>query len=142
MCTIYWFLISQELAVLPNSQGIAPQMPSLYSLKTSLYRSRRARLPPLPQNRADLDLSGEWCKTLNGNDFVVADDGSTDRTVIFCTVDNLHRLAEAEKWFVDGTFHAAPAIFYQLFTIHVMIHNQVYTLFRHHAVPSNNVIML
>ena len=108
--------------MIPNNQGVASQIPTFNSLKTSLYRSRRARLPPLPQNRADLDLSG---KTLNGHDFVLIDDGTTDRIVIFCTVDNLHRLAEAEKWFVDGTFHAAPAIFYQLFTIHVMIHNRV-----------------
>ena len=115
----------QEMATQSNSQDMASQMPSFYSLKTSLYRSRRARLPPLPQSRADLDLSGEWCKTVSGEDFVLVDDGSSDRIVIFCTLDNLHRLAEAETWFLDGTFHAAPTIFYQLFNIHVMIHNQV-----------------
>ena len=59
--------------------------------------------------------------------------GSAYRIVIFCTIDNLHRLAEAEMWFVDGTFHAAPAIFCQLFTTHVMIHNQVHLLSRHQS---------
>ena len=95
-------LFLQEMATQSNSQDMASQMPSFYSLKTSLYRSRRARLPPLPQSRADLDLSGKWCKNVSGEDFVLVDDGSSDRIVIFCTLDNLHRLAEAETWLVKS----------------------------------------
>ena len=54
----------------------------------------------------------EWCSTLNGDSFVLVDDGSADRVVIFCTIDNLHRLADADMWFVDGTFHHfLPAVY-------------------------------
>ena len=50
----------------------------------------------MPTSLSDLDLSGEWCKTLGGEEFVLANDGSDDKIVLFRTVENLRRLAEAE----------------------------------------------
>ena len=52
--------------------------------------------------------------------FVLANDGSDDKIVLFGTVENIHCLTEAESLFVDGTFSICPSIFYQIFTIHIM----------------------
>lgn len=43
-----------------------------------------------------------------------------DRMLIFSTEKNLQILNENRNWLCDGTFDAAPAIFKQLFTVHVI----------------------
>ena len=80
---------------------------------------------------SDLDLSGEWCKTVGGEEFVLANDWSDDKigTVETAeTVENLHRLAEAESLFVDGTFSICPLIFYQVFSIHITRQGQTFPM--------------
>ncbi len=118
----------QEVSQESGSEGIISQLPSLYSLKSSLYRARRERLPPMPSTRADLDLSGEWCTTLDGEKFVLANDGLDDKIVIFATESSLRLLAEATTYFVDGTFSVCPSIFYQVFTIHIMKYDQAFPM--------------
>ena len=58
----------------------------------------------MPSTHADLDLSGEWCKTVSGETFVLANDGDDDKIVIFGIENALQHLSEAETFFVDGTF--------------------------------------
>ena len=82
----------------------------------------------MPNSCSDLDLSGEWCKTLGGEEFVLANDGSDDKIVLFRTVENLRRLTEAESLFVDGTFSICPSIFYQVFSIHTMKQEQTFPM--------------
>ncbi|XP_073417134.1 uncharacterized protein [Dendrobates tinctorius] len=40
--------------------------------------------------------------------------------LIFGTRDNLHLLAQSKEWFADGMFFTTPALFKQLYTIHVV----------------------
>ena len=51
----------------------------MQSMKSSLYRTRRERLPPMPRSRAELNLTGDWAKTLDGQDFVLANDGQDEK---------------------------------------------------------------
>ena len=95
-------------------------LPSIKSLKSSLYRSRAKRLPKLPQNRAEIRLNDEWATTLDGRDFVLANDGEDNKILIFGTVQNLRLLCHADTIFMDGTFKVAPALFSQLYSIHIM----------------------
>ena len=82
----------------------------------------------MPTSCSDLDLSGEWCKTVGGEEFVLANDWSDDKIGTVETVENLHRLAEAESLFVDGTFSICPLIFYQVFSIHIMRQGQTFPM--------------
>ena len=66
----------QEISAASNSEAVASQLPSLYSIKSSLYRSRRESLPPMPRTRADLHLS-----TVAGENFVIANDRLDDKIV-------------------------------------------------------------
>ena len=61
----------EEVSRGTNSDGVIAQLPSFQSLKSSLYR--RERLPPIPCSRADLQLTGDWTKTLDGEEFILAD---------------------------------------------------------------------
>ena len=92
----------------------------------------------MPTSCSDLDLSGEWSKTVGREEFVLANDGSDDKIVLFGTVqtvENLHRLAEAESLFVDGTFSICLLIFYQVFSIHIMKQGQTFTMVYAHDDP-------
>ena len=82
----------------------------------------------MPRSRAELNLTGDWAKTLDGQDFVLANDGQDDKIVLFGTESSLKLLSEANTYYVDGTFHVTPSIFYQLFTIHIVKHNQSFPL--------------
>ena len=87
----------------------------------------------MPQSRSDINLEGEWATTLDGNEFIIANDGPDDKIVIFGTSASLRLLLDSSSFFVDGTFSVCPSLFYQLVTIHIMKHGQtfpmVYALF-------------
>ena len=91
---------SQEIYQDPASEHVAAQFPSLYTIQSSLYRSRRDRSPPMPTSRSECDLTGEWCKIIGGEEFVLANDISDDKIVLFKTVENLLHLEKAEVLFI------------------------------------------
>ena len=104
-------------------------MPTLDQIRTSLYDSRRERLPTLPQIRGDISFTGEWTKTSSGDQFLIADDGyGNDKLFIFGTDNNMKLLCESHKIHVDGTFQTCPNIFYQIFTIHAMKFGKMFPL--------------
>ena len=59
----------QAIATRPDKEEIAAKLPTLAHLKSSLYRNRRSRLPPMPESRADVHFDGEWTKTASGEAF-------------------------------------------------------------------------
>ncbi|XP_064079450.1 uncharacterized protein LOC135196532 [Macrobrachium nipponense] len=58
-----------------------------------------------------------------GEKFLQYDSGADDhnRILIFATEVGFEHLRRYRNWAVDGTFKVSPAIFYQLFTIHVQV---------------------
>ena len=108
----------QKLSMKDNRDEIAARLPTFTSVKSALYRQRHKRLPSMPQLRCDVQFSGEWAETSNGNPFFLADSGEENKIVIFATEKNLQMLSEADTIFMDGTFHTCPQLFYQNFTVH------------------------
>ncbi len=109
----------QDIATDSLLAEVAAEMPTLPSVKTSLYRSRRARLPPLPQSRSDIQLEGDWTKTTRVKRFFLSNDGDENRIIIFPTDDQLAILANADTIYMDGTFECCPRLFYQVFTLNI-----------------------
>ena len=95
------------------------------SLKSSLYRKRHEKFPPLPQSVEDLNFEGEWSKTHSGDNFML---GSRDGVFMFSTNANIVIIAEASTLYMDGTFQICPRLFYQVFTIHAFKHGQQFPL--------------
>ena len=104
---------------------IAATLPTYCSIRTSLYSKRRERLPPLPSTIDEVDFSGEWSKTFNGEDFLRA---ARNNVFMFATESNLKVLSEAMTVYCDGTFSVCPRLFYQLFTIHCIKHGKQFPL--------------
>lgn len=103
-----------------NDEANLDDLPSFSKYRSALYRSRAKALPKIPHTRAELNITEEWATTVDGRNFVVADDGLDDRLLIFGTQQNLRYLCEAETVFMDGTFQISPEMFLQLYTLHVM----------------------
>ena len=64
-----------EVSAIQNINQVAAKLPTLYSMKSSLYRIRRNRLPQLPKSRDEIHFEGEWTKTYAGEQFLIIEDG-------------------------------------------------------------------
>ena len=125
---IYYDAI-QEIASMNNKDDLASKMPTFDQCKTSLYDSRRKRLPTIPESRRDVHFNDEWVKTPSGESFLIAEDGDgDDKLIIFGTDKNIELLCESDTIYVDGTFQTCPILFYQIFTMHAFKHGKQYPL--------------
>ena len=85
-----------ELSTQPDCSDVAPTLPTYSSFKSSMYRKRRKRLPPLRKTRAEIDLTGDWVITQSGERFLLQNEGSSDRILIFSSDAMLHLLCDLE----------------------------------------------
>lgn len=117
-------------AVCNKDDGVLAALPSRSTLCRRIQRARR-RLnptPALPTARHGFDIPDQYTKTTDGRRFLFHDSGVDDcnRILIFTTDDNLDAMVTYNNWFMDGTFKCAPDIFYQIFSIHILLHGSVY----------------
>jgi hypothetical protein len=85
--------------------------------------------PPVPATYADVRLPEEYTTNTNNQQFLQYDNGQNaeNRMLVFSSPDNLERLANAQTFFMDGTFSVAPHQFKQLYTIRVPFKNVTVT---------------
>ena len=55
--------VLQEVAQSESHEAIAPILPTYGSMKSSFYKKRHEKFPPLPQSVEELNFEGEWSKT-------------------------------------------------------------------------------
>ena len=103
------------------TQALVEKLPTFYETKSSLYRHRSKLHPKLPKSLSDVNIDGQWTLTSTGDRFLLADDGTEERILIFATEANLIHLAEGSRWYMDGTFYASPGNFFQLYSIHSVV---------------------
>ena len=87
--------------------------PSFASCRSVMWRARRKQMPAVPTPVAEVDLKGEWSKTIRGEWFLL----HNRQHLIFVTDTNLSTLAESEKICTDGTFNSTPKLYMQLYNI-------------------------
>ena len=78
----------------------------------------------MPRTREDIDLSGDWYKTLIKERFLLANDGSNDKITVFASDSMMLELCDSVTIYMAGTFKTCPKLFYQLFTINVFVHGK------------------
>ena len=86
-----------------------------------LLRWERAKHMPKNPTSLRLALDGEWTTTVDGDPFLIYDNGvgSSDRILVFGTDLGLRHLASSDSWYMHGTFGVTPLLFIQLYVIHV-----------------------
>ena len=73
-------------------------------------------------------MEGDWTKTLTGENFLLHDDGDSNKILIFGMQENLLKLSELDIIYVHGTFSTCPSLFHQLFTINGFVDGQQFPL--------------
>ena len=120
-------IIRDEVQTL--SQEAATQVGTNRNLAAIINRKRRRvqHLPPAPSSRTGFVLPIEYTVTSSGEQFLLFDSGVEDenRILIFGTKRMVEFMTGYKQWFIDGTFKVCPDIFYQLFTVHVLVQDNV-----------------
>ena len=71
-----------------NNEELISNIQTLPSIKTSLYRARRDRLPQMPTAREKISFEREWSVTSKGERFLrflLSTDGDENKIIIFTT---------------------------------------------------------
>lgn len=96
-------LLREELRNVPPA--VISKLPERRNIKKALRRVRRIQLPPNPTSITTLGVLPErFQNTLQGERFLIFDNGLDDRVLVFATRRNLEVLARSSRWFLDGTF--------------------------------------
>ena len=91
------------------------------SLQPTISYNKLKLLPPLPSSRADIAIPQKFKRLSDGRDFLLAEDGAEDKILIFGTKNFFRLLCGSECIYMDGTFKCVPSLFYQLYTLHVLV---------------------
>jgi len=73
-------------------------------------------------------LDKEWTTTIFAKQFLMCDDGSDNKILIFATSEFFKILTEVKTAFGDGTFRSVRKIFGQLYTLHGIYLGQMFPL--------------
>ena len=111
------------------TETAAVNMPQINNLKRNLKRKDND-LPPTPLRREDIPVLPErYQLTKAGEQFLIFDSGVGDneRILIFATQQCIYYLSNKSHCFMDGAFKLCPEIFYQIYNIHALNNNQVFS---------------
>ncbi|CAG2252786.1 unnamed protein product [Mytilus edulis] len=111
-----------------DTHQLVEHIPTFYSCKDQLYNERHKLIPALPTTVEDITVDGEWAQTTTGQPFLLADDNTNGRMLVFSTQENLYHLAAADTIYCDGTFYVCPTLFYQLYTFHAKVDGTMFPL--------------
>lgn len=108
---------------------VAAGVGSSANLRHAIRRKRKAtdRYHPAPSNIGELIIPEVLRQTADQRDFLLYDSGREDpnRMLIFSTDQFLQSLHDSKHWMCDCTFKVAPSLFYQVFTVHTLIRNNL-----------------
>ena len=111
--------------VAESVSNCADVVKAMLPVENNSKRSIRRYRPqlPTPAHLGELTIPAELTTTLDQDlqPFLLYDNGqdANNRVIAFATEDNLRLLAEADTFFMDGTFDTAPPLFKQMFTIRI-----------------------
>ncbi|CAF1033362.1 unnamed protein product [Brachionus calyciflorus] len=114
-------IISQFNLSLREAAEFAPKFKNI---EKNLYRLKHLveiQKDKLPKNLQEISFNEEFESfkyTIDKKRFLLFDFKNLDRIICFASDVQLEILQKSDRWHVDGTFKAAPTLFYQLYLIH------------------------
>ena len=118
-----------EDAIACVNEEVAASVGSSTNLRQIIRRKRKAtnNSPPVPATIGELLIPNQLRQTTDQRTFLLYDSGFGDvnRMLIFSTDQFLQSLHDSEHWMCDGTFKVARNLFYQVYTVHALIRNNV-----------------
>lgn len=101
----------QDNGEIADADELASSVPTFRSCRMTLLRARQKNEPPLPKQRAEIQLPEELTTMPDGRLFLQASDGEDDKILVFATDHALARTCSKQTIFVDGTFYTCPRLF-------------------------------
>lgn len=78
-----FFCNRQELAKQTYGPDVCELLPNFKGISSTLQRLRSSVLPRIPKTIDDITLPDQWSKTVDGKNFIIADDGiGNDRIIV------------------------------------------------------------
>ena len=100
---------AEVLRVTHPEEQVGASLPTFDSVATILLSARSKGRPPLPKSRDLIILNDRWTKTTDGRDFLVINDGASDKILGFSTVELITCLCRGQTIYVDETFGTAKS---------------------------------
>lgn len=114
-------IYSDELGELHNrGYDFVTEMPGQQIVKRTLY-NHRAKLQgnqKEPKSSLEVELPAELVTMKDGSNFLLKDDKSDERLIVFSAQAGIEVLKRKQHFFMDGTFKSCSKQFYQIYTIH------------------------
>lgn len=107
----------RALAISHDPSFLSQVLPSFSSKRATMFREKSKQIPTDPKTLEDISLDGEIALYYE-TPFVLINDGEMERILVFGTDDFFRRMCQCRELFMDGTFHVAPKLFTQLYTVH------------------------
>lgn len=123
-------IFRDEVSEITN-QDVIMSLPERNDLIRNINRHQNKNRPPTVNILENLTIQPPYDKTKNGNQFLQYDSGVDehgDRFILFYTEANLQRLCGTRILLCDGTFATVPSMFYQLYSIHGLVHGYTFPL--------------
>lgn len=76
-------------AIASNTEITRTHMPKDSSIKRLVRRHRSKTFPSLPKNACDLQLTGQWRLTIDGEDWVVYEQDIEDKKMIMEVIETI-----------------------------------------------------
>lgn len=114
-------IYSEELGTLHNrGYDFVTEMPEQRTTKRTLYKQRAKSQGSErdPDRREEIELRAELLTMNDGSSFLLSDDKSGDRIIVFCGIAGRDALRSKRDFFMDGTFKCCSKQFSQIYTIH------------------------
>lgn len=100
-------------------------LPSLKSIKSSLYRVKSKVIPNMPDSFDKLIFSPDFTLSLNNEKFLQKKD-DVNRFLVYFTDDFFEKVTNSKDLYFDGTFKYCPKLFHQMYTIHFEVEGEYY----------------
>jgi len=102
--------------------GVVPRLPDADRLARMVRRVRKSVPRVNPASAQDSRISDEISYLADGETFLQFDSGAGDvnRILVFASNKSLDVLQQSADVLCDGTFKICPAIFFQVYTVHVV----------------------
>jgi len=122
-----------ETLVEVQLQGVSSHFPTFESVRSSLYKRRSDNFPRYSRNSCELEVAGNFARTLSNEPFLMIDRvytlrGVEKRLLVFSTKQNLQTLSECDVWAMDGTFKSCPSSFSQFFNVLGFVQGKAFPL--------------
>lgn len=117
------------MVVLTNEEVIH-RLPERRNVIRTINRTQNRTRPPIPQELSSVEIISPYDRTITGDPFLQLDTGalSEERVIIFYSPQALEHLCHTNIILGDGTFKTVPKIFYQLYTLHGLVHGHIFPL--------------